>query len=409
MAPSRRAVLAGGGTGLAALAGGAFWWDRWQPGSSRLDWPMVRYDAAGTSAHPAVSGPKSKPRVRWHLDVEQSSSLIRVGSTLYATAVNELAAIDAESGTERFRIPGTATPYPPVRVDASSYETATIAVRTRDDCVGYNTSGGLLGTRFGSRRWRSPDSIASDRGLTDPAEQAGYPKIRVRWLWGTPVANDGTLYTPTGRGGLVAIDANDGRALWHWKRGALGPVSRPVVDGGTVFLASTRTLVALRATDGEHLWNRPFDQRLRPPTVTDSKVIVPHGEGIRAVAPDGSIAWERSLDVSRRPSTRAAATDDVVVFGFDGTLYAVDAATGRTLWTAAEFSVPPIIADGVVYTSDSHRLVALDLDTGEQQFTWDTYPLRDRYSALGRVRPALVGDGRVYATAGNHLFALEER
>ncbi|WP_205427382.1 hypothetical protein [Halorussus sp. MSC15.2] len=75
-----------------------------------LDWPMARYDAAGTGYDPDASGPKDGVRVKWRREPEAffggTESPILSGDTLYATG-RSLLALDATTGETRFAHEGS--------------------------------------------------------------------------------------------------------------------------------------------------------------------------------------------------------------------------------------------------------------------------------------------------------------
>lgn len=66
----------------------------------------------------------------------------------------------------------------------------------------------------------------------------------------------------------------------------------------------------------------------------------------------------------------AVLVDDKVIFGSDdGNLYALEAATGRTVWTfevGRQVRTSPLVADGIVYFGDdSGHMNAINVDDGE--------------------------------------------
>src|SRR6056297_2162677 len=86
--PSRRQTLAGIGLAAAGLVGGDATTAAQSP-SATLDWPMARYDAAGTGYNPDASGPKDDPQVAWAGDLERTGGFepdppVVVDGTVYA-------------------------------------------------------------------------------------------------------------------------------------------------------------------------------------------------------------------------------------------------------------------------------------------------------------------------------------
>jgi len=104
-------------------------------------------------------------------------------------------------------------------------------------------------------------------------------------------------------------------------------------------------------------------------------------------------------------STPAVAYGVVYLGCYDHKFYALDAATGETLWTfqtGFKIGCPPAVVDGVVYCgSGDGKLYALHAATGREQWSFQTG---------GNVFAVTVADGRVYASSGDEtLYALEAR
>lgn len=134
MAPSRRRFLELSGLTLAGSLGSVFAVSGAESGStSAYDWPMARYDPAGTGHHPAASGPKDGVQVVWTHDTTDwfrgTAPPIRQADTIYA-AGNGLLALNSTTGARQFGHPG---PYQssPARAQASVYDTATLATEQR--------------------------------------------------------------------------------------------------------------------------------------------------------------------------------------------------------------------------------------------------------------------------------------
>ncbi|MXR50292.1 PQQ-binding-like beta-propeller repeat protein [Halovenus sp. WSH3] len=413
MSPSRRTVLAGSGLGLTGLLGGVFARDGWSPGSSPYDWPMSRYDAAGTAHTTEASGPKAEPTIRWEtrgqtfLGVEGEGPLapIRVGSALY-TAGRRLRALAVDDGTVRFESDAEYT-TPPVRARAEHYETGTIAAVTQRGIVGENAGGGveLFGTNYATRRWLSNEFVHREEQITgfgNPRRPASRP---VPW--------DGTLYTLVPRGGrvaVVAIDPNDGSVQWQRRPevpewGFFAPLSRPVFRNDTLYAASTNgTVIAVAADGSTQRWRESLDlQNTTALTASATGLLVPHESGVTLLGYDGTVRWNRTPERSETPEiSTAAVTDEISAVVRGQTLYAFDLETGETLWTAGDCGRAPVIADGVVYATGTDRLAAFDVGNGDLLFEFE-------YSdqLRGPLSPPVVGDGRLYCNSYNQTLALE--
>ncbi|NTX49757.1 PQQ-binding-like beta-propeller repeat protein [Myxococcus sp. CA051A] len=118
---------------------------------------------------------------------------------------------------------------------------------------------------------------------------------------------------------------------------------------------------------------------------------------IRGVGPDGQIKW------SKRTTTRFAAgaqVSDGVAFvpGGDGTLYALDAATGDQKWQYAageSLATVPVIAEGLVLVaSESDTLFAVKVEDGVWAWQYRRDP-PSGFTVRGASTP-LVRGGNVY-------------
>lgn len=100
----------------------------------------------------------------------------------------------------------------------------------------------------------------------------------------------------------------------------------------------------------------------------------------------------------------AIAGNRFVVPSTDGTIYCLDAATGKPYWTTAtpkSIVATPVIREGKVFAGSSEGLFrALDLNTGKIIWTYD------RVKNFVKAMP-LVYDGKlIFGSWGNELYAL---
>ena len=396
---SRRSALLGLGTGLCGL-GAVRTSDAAEPtdaqsrSDSAFDWPMARYDAAGTGYNPDAAGPKDGARVKWEREPDGfsggSGSPILLGGTLYATG-QQLLALDAETGETQFAREGSYRSSP-ARAAAEAYDTDTLAVTAPRGVYGLNAGGGLrlFDREFGVERWHGPGR--------EPGFSVFGPPTAV-----PPVTVGETVYAVVpGTEHVVALDASSGRELWRASPG--DELRRLAVRDGRVFAVNwPYQATAYDAETGERLWQTDLEEQMvLPPTATSEGVLVPDRTGVTLLdADDGSIRWRADHDGNATEGAAAVAEGAAYVQSnaSEGTLHALDLETGEERWSAAvRHEGTPVVADGVVYARDYNNLVALDADDGTVRWRYD--------GRLPLSTPA-VGDGVLYAVAHGRIVALE--
>jgi outer membrane protein assembly factor BamB len=206
-------------------------------------------------------------------------------------------------------------------------------------------------------------------------------------LWSAPISSDNAASSPAVANGVVyingdslfAFDAKTGAQLWS--SSILGGTSSPAVVGGVVY-CSGRVLAAFNAKTGAVLWSvspgGPLSILGDSPAVAKSKVYIgasvpgQHGSFTGTLyaldARTGKIVWSAPV-ASGITSSPAVANGVVYVGTDDGTLYAFNTKTGAELAAVAGVAgqSSPTVANGVVYseTTVSGELFALGLDENE--------------------------------------------
>lgn len=206
-------------------------------------------------------------------------------------------------------------------------------------------------------------------------------------VFASPVQADGVVYIGSTGGVVNALDANDGSL--RWARGIGWPVHGAVaVDSDAIYVASDGGLLhRLAREDGEETWRVAIDTGPAPrvlphPTVFDwdwqgpqpllvgGKVVVGGAGGtVHAVdASTGASLWTFDTEGRIRHGA-AAAGSRVFVASEAGQLHALDLASGAELWRYEIGGKPGaglVVADGRVYVAGRDaRLHAVDAETGE--------------------------------------------
>jgi outer membrane protein assembly factor BamB len=236
-----------------------------------------------------------------------------------------------------------------------------------------------------------------------------------------PVLSEGRLFVATHEGRLLALDARNGRPAWTRNLGRC-TASSPAVAGGVLYVALMYAppcgvsdsrdggfVLALRARDGRVLW------RFRS-GVTESSPLVVGGIlyfgswGGRLSALDaatGRLVWSYQTGDDIKASA-AYADGTIYVGSYDGRLYALDARTGRRRWVAGvrprlaaegNFYATPAVAYGRVFVGATDGLVyAFGARSG--RLLWATATRGYVYSSAALWKSSvIVGsyDGRLYA------------
>jgi outer membrane protein assembly factor BamB len=207
---------------------------------------------------------------------------------------------------------------------------------------------------------------------------------------------------------VSALNAATGKVQWsqHYSGGA----AQPVFDNGKLYVAAD-AILALDPKSGATLWRSDLFDALGSLAVYNG-VVYAGSNSVQAVtfealdAETGHTIWQAHDPVRFRFSRPAydPATQTMLAGAENGQVFAYDARTGKlrwSFWTDGALESDLQVQDGIVYvTSQNGTLYAIDVATGRlltnfipgtSVFTYD---------------PPLVTKGYVYATHGNTLYAL---
>jgi outer membrane protein assembly factor BamB len=228
------------------------------------------------------------------------------------------------------------------------------------------------------------------------------------------VVVDGIAYFGSAVGSIFAINAATGAQLWSAPISANDAASSPAVANGVVYINGD-DLLAFDAKTGAPLWSSSIlgGVNTSSPAVVGG-VVYAGGRLVAAFnAATGAVLWSVSpggpLSI---PEDSPAVAKGMVYIGasipgprgtFTGTVYALNARTGKTVWSApvtSGITSSPSVANGVVYVgSDGGTLYAFNAKTGAQ--------LAAVAGVAGQSTPT-VANGVVYSesTVSGELFAL---
>ncbi|MFF1359248.1 PQQ-binding-like beta-propeller repeat protein [Streptomyces sp. NPDC058297] len=257
-----------------------------------------------------------------------------------------------------------------------------------------------------------------------------------------PVAiADGAVYAFSGdAGALHSVDADTGGRRWSFKiddastgaapEGTEYGISAVAVAKGTVYLLTNPwpkgqpALYALDAGTREELWNRPVDLGLSTAlTVADGVIYCGLGgkdyeNYLYALDADtGDQLWRIKTGGSNRGKvTSLSVAESTVYFGSEeGTFYAADASNGEVRWKYqseskdAEWTDPPLVADGVVYTSVKGRFDTDDSPGRVYAFAADSGKRLWDHVTTGPASPPVLTGGALHFSDAGTLQALDPR
>jgi outer membrane protein assembly factor BamB len=228
------------------------------------------------------------------------------------------------------------------------------------------------------------------------------------------VVVDGIAYFGSAVGSIFAINAATGEQLWSAPISANNAASTPAVANGVVYINGD-DLRAFDAKTGAQLWSSSILGGVNTSSPAVVRGVVYAGGRVVAAfnAATGAVLWSVSpggpLSI---PEDSPAVAKGMVYIGasvpgprgtFTGTVYALNAHTGKTVWSApvaSGITSSPSIANGVVYVgSDGGTLYAFNAKTGAQ--------LAAVAGVAGQSTPT-VANGVVYSetTESGELFAL---
>lgn len=236
----------------------------------------------------------------------------------------------------------------------------------------------------------------------------GVPKFsKVKWsfhtsgmLIGSPAVVEGTAYIGSADGNFYAVDAASGKQKWKFEVKSRVASSAAVSNGSVYFGAYDGGFYALDAAMGKLRWK--FQ------TGGERRFEAKHLHGVQPLAETMPDPFDCYL-------SSPVVWNATVYFGSgDGSVYALDAASGAVKWkfqTGDVVHASPAIADGVLFVGswDSY-FYALDATTGRERWRFKTGDDPDLHNQVGIQSSAAVVDGTVFfGCRDSHLYALDEK
>jgi eukaryotic-like serine/threonine-protein kinase len=405
----------------------------------------------------AVSG-----QGRWHVELASESTMapgdrwaggrsspaVSDGAVYVATYGSTLFAIDAHDGHElwRFQTDGDAV-YTPAIVDGTAYFTAFHTNGTSPASHGWVYA---VEAATGKERWRvdavnqsqsapvvadgliflgsTGEADVTDSSFTALDAQDGHTV----WSYNTPgifTSNltyaNGVVYGTNDDGGIYALDAQSGDLIWR-----ANVIRNPTSDanGYSLLLAPTvaEDLVIVPMTDGTIYAFGGGKSEATPAASPTSEPNASTGmyrgnaarTGVSSVpGPSGQpeLKWRQRFHAIRYGEAGVAAGGAIYLSQDErGEVIAVDATTGKLIWTAKVGVIagsPPAVGNGTVYVAtagphaammnnDAGYLVALDAATGVEKWRFET-------GGSANASPVIDGDMVYFENVDQTLFAVD--
>lgn len=247
-------------------------------------------------------------------------------------------------------------------------------------------------------------------------------------LFGSPVVLDGTVYQ-VGRGFVFALDAETGDIQWSSRVSVIG--STPFVTEEYLYVGTCDGIAALNPKTGELLWQvqlvdfrcdpwkyDPSDFLSSSPIETEKGIVMcthrniyntnnPFPEGINRVVcldpKDGTLLWQYHYFVKAGYSP--ALINGRIILNSEQ-LEILDVETGEELWSYATEPLDdtsPVVTDSTIVTvsSEDGIVYAFDLDT--QELLW-THSMDIPVLST----PAVYGNRILVITYDETIYALDE-
>lgn len=353
---------------------------------SAADWPMLGHDASRTGYNSKEGALKPPLRLKWAKALGSWGPPSVAGDTVYVGSDKTLYALDTNTGDVKWTYEANG------RVASPTIASGSVYFGTNTLAAGHRVY--ALDAATGSLKW---SYIAESPVETSPA------------------VADGMVYVTAGPL-LYALDAATGTL--RWRHVTMGLALSPALVDGVVYLSSywyprpydqpyDSKIEALDAETGSLIWTHPVGDALPSPPTVANGVVYGASYGLNGVFAVDAATGRRLWTYRQVGGGTALAVAEGTVYAVVGsTIVALDAATGRLKWyhgTSAYFGTSSVaVANGIVYTSTSDRyspsqVLALSAATGD--LLW-------RYPAGGGSSP-VVANGMLYHSADGKVYAFE--
>jgi len=341
-----------------------------QAGPFTTSAPLFRGDSGLSGVQPGPA-PSGSPKLAWRFDTGAellSSPVLSDGTLFVATKGGDLLALDAATGTLRWRT--HLTDY--VIRSSPSVSGGTVY-------IGAGFALFAIDAATGETRW----------------------KAVTRYLGqSTPTVADGIVVISSQEEWMYGFDAKSGAAIWRIPTDGVVFGAPAIANGNVAFGTDKGTLYAVALSDGGVTWRKTIDGGIVAPAVFSGDRVVfstDRGQTLAVSAAKGETLWTAEVGTLQ---PMAVANGVIVIAATDGGIHALSLADGSATWlypTGERTIGPPTVVGDTAIVGAGSSLLSLDargslLGYYLAQGTVTTSPLTaDGYTFFGSA------DGFLYA------------
>jgi len=323
---------------------------------------LSTHAATGASVSITLSVLSGPPTTSVRVNGKGFNSTETISLTFDTTQLGKTSASKTGTFTKTITIPSAASPGNHIvqaRGNTSGFSAqATFLVQTdwvqqgfNREHTGFNVFENVLNTGNVSRltqSWVYPSNYSAYVGVAIVANGVVY------------IGCDYSSYA------LCALNATTGQLLWSYPTGNY-IASTPAVASGLVYFSSPDgNLYALNAATGQLVWSYATGFTINDtPLIANGLVYIGASNGVLYALNGitGQVAWKSTFQsIFSTPSIDGG----LLYVSARGALYALKSQTGQIVWHVQARGGTPVIANGIIYLSDTvnNKLLALKEQTG---------------------------------------------
>ncbi len=224
---------------------------------------------------------------------------------------------------------------------------------------------------------------------------------------------DGRVFVGDSDGIFYCLNAKDGKLVWKHETGAEINSAANFFDDSVIVGSQSGTLYRFKCDDGTVIWEYTIKASggiQCSPTLAENRCFVCGCDGQLHIIDIEKGESVETLDIGDPTLTTPAIDGGHVYFGTEGaTFFGINWQKPQIDWSyqhgqrAMAFRSSAAVADGAVYVGGRNKLVhALDAKTGKE--VW-TFPTRGRVDSS----PVIVGDRVFVGSADGRIYALDRK